>query len=191
VHSLEVDNSDPIQEPFKLSRPGPVLGHVGTWPLYVCHRAVWLPLLVVAFGGAGSIRLTQLLILLGVSVSVVEGRSSARAHLLAMASISSDIMWFFMVSLRIRDESLSAFLKNMMMDLSSTSRMIFHLLQKHWMNSWVDSPFFSTTLARSQSTPSRSQVARKTLMNYRYSSDHERTDPMGCLMSHVLAEDNR
>jgi hypothetical protein len=41
-------------------------------PLYVGHRAVQLPLLFIAFGGAWSIRLTQLVILLG--VSVVEGR---------------------------------------------------------------------------------------------------------------------
>jgi hypothetical protein len=35
---------------------------------------------------------------------------------------------FFMVNLRIKDEFLSPFLKNMMMDLSSTSGMMFLLL---------------------------------------------------------------
>jgi hypothetical protein len=36
-----------------------------------------------------------------------------------------------MASLQIKDESLSPFLKNMMIDFSSTSRMMFLLLQKH------------------------------------------------------------
>jgi hypothetical protein len=36
-----------------------------------------------------------------------------------------------MASLRIKDESLSPFLKNMMIDFSLTSRMMFLLLQKH------------------------------------------------------------
>jgi hypothetical protein len=39
-------------------------------------------------------------------------------------------MGFFMVSLRIKDESVCPFLKDMMIDLSSTSRIIFLLLQK-------------------------------------------------------------
>jgi hypothetical protein len=51
--------------------------------------------------------------------------------------------------MQIKDESLSPFLKNMMMDLSSTSVMMFLLLQKRWMNFWNDSPFFCTTLTRS------------------------------------------
>jgi hypothetical protein len=49
---------------------------------------------------------------------------------------------FFMVSLWIKDESLSSVLKNMIIDLSSTSGMMFVLLQRHWMNSKRDSPFF-------------------------------------------------
>jgi hypothetical protein len=46
------------------------------------------------------------------------------------------------VSFQIKEESLSPFLKNITIDLSSTSRMTFLLLQKHWMYSWRDSPFF-------------------------------------------------
>jgi hypothetical protein len=55
-------NADHIQEPFKLSWPGPVLDLVATRPLYV--------------GGAGLVGLTHLLILLGVSIGVfvVKGR---------------------------------------------------------------------------------------------------------------------
>jgi hypothetical protein len=68
--------------------------------------------------------------------------SSAKAYLLAMVSIASDILWFFMESLQIRDGSLSPFLENITMDLSSTSGMTFVLLQKRWMNSQRDSPFF-------------------------------------------------
>jgi hypothetical protein len=40
-----------------------------------------------------------------------------------------------MVSYQIREESLSPFLKNIMVDLSSTSRMTFLLLYKRWMYS--------------------------------------------------------
>jgi hypothetical protein len=47
---------------------------------------------------------------------------------------------------------LSPFLMNMIMDLSSTSRMIFLFLQKCWINTLRDSPFFCTTWARSHST---------------------------------------
>jgi hypothetical protein len=54
--------------------------------------------------------------------------SSARVYLLAIANISSDVLRFFMVSLRIREEYLSPFVKNMMIDLSSTSEMMFLLL---------------------------------------------------------------
>jgi hypothetical protein len=73
--------------------------------------------------------------------------SSARAYLLAMENISFDVLGFFMVSLWIRDWSLSPFLKNMTIDMSSTSGMIFLLLQKQWINSQRDSPFFWMTLA--------------------------------------------
>jgi hypothetical protein len=47
-----------------------------------------------------------------------------------------------MVSFWIREESLSPFLKNIMIDLSSTSGMTFLLLQKHWMYPQRDYPFF-------------------------------------------------
>jgi hypothetical protein len=55
-----------------------------------------------------------------------------------------------MVSLQLKDESQSPFLKNMIIDLSLTFKMMFLLLQKQWINSWRDSPFFWTMLARSQ-----------------------------------------
>jgi hypothetical protein len=79
--------------------------------------------------------------------------SSARAYLLAIANICLDVLGFFMVSLQIKDESPSPFLKNIIIDLSSTSRMRFLLLQKHWMNSWSDSPFVWTMLARCHLIP--------------------------------------
>jgi hypothetical protein len=44
--------------------------------------------------------------------------SSARAYLVVITNISSDILGFFMVSIHIRYESLSPFLNNMMIDLS-------------------------------------------------------------------------
>jgi hypothetical protein len=56
--------------------------------------------------------------------------SSARVYVLAMVNIASDVLGFSMVSFRIRAGSLRPFLKNMTIDLSSTSRMIFLLLQK-------------------------------------------------------------
>jgi hypothetical protein len=68
--------------------------------------------------------------------------SSASVYLLAIANIFLDVLGFFMVSLWIKDESLSPFLKNVIIDLSSTSKMRFLLLQKRSMNSWNDSPFF-------------------------------------------------
>jgi hypothetical protein len=68
--------------------------------------------------------------------------SSARAYLLAMANISYDVLGFFIASFQIKDESLSPFLKNMIIDLLSTFGMMFLLLQKHSINSRRDSPFF-------------------------------------------------
>jgi hypothetical protein len=50
------------------------------------------------------------------------------AYLLAMANIASYILGLFMVNFWIRAGSQSPFLKNMTIDLSSTSRMIFNLL---------------------------------------------------------------
>jgi hypothetical protein len=69
VLSLGVVNANYIQQPFKLSWLGLVL-LVATRTLYVGHGTVWLPLLVVAFRGAGLIWVTQLLMLLGVFVIV-------------------------------------------------------------------------------------------------------------------------
>jgi hypothetical protein len=54
--------------------------------------------------------------------------SLAKAYVLVMENICSDILGFFMASFWIREESLSHFLKNIMIDLSSTSRMTFLLL---------------------------------------------------------------
>jgi hypothetical protein len=69
--------------------------------------------------------------------------SSARAYLLVMENIASDILEFFMASFQIREESLSPFLKKIMIDLSSTSEITFLLLQKCWMYSQRrNSPFF-------------------------------------------------
>jgi hypothetical protein len=90
--------------------------------------------------------------------------SSTMSYLFAMANISFDILRFFMKSLQIREESMSLFLKNKKIGLSSTLGMIFLLLQNHWMNTWRDS-FFYTTLARSQSTPRCTHVVRKLLVN--------------------------
>jgi hypothetical protein len=61
---------------------------------------------------------------------VLRVASSARAYLLAIDNISLDVMGFFMASLMIKDESLSPFLNNIMIDFLSTSEMMFLLLQK-------------------------------------------------------------
>jgi hypothetical protein len=117
--------------------------------------------------------------------------SLARAYLLVMASISSDDLGFFIMSLRISTESLRPFLKNMVIDLSSTSRMTFLLLQKHWMNSRSDSPSFYMMPARSHSTLGLSQVALKLLMNWWQRSDQDRTDPIGSPINQVLADEDK
>jgi hypothetical protein len=115
--------------------------------------------------------------------------SSARVYLLAMENIYFDVLGFFMASFWIWEESLSPFLKNIMINLSSTSGMTFLLLQKHWMYSRRDSPFFWTTLARSQSTPGR--AVRKLLVNNRRKWLQDRTDPTGNSRSQVLADDDK
>jgi hypothetical protein len=70
---------------------------------------------------------TQHLVLVGFLLSRVA--SSARAYFLVMTSISSDDLGFFMVSLQIKNRPVGPFLKNMMINLSSTFRMTFLLLQ--------------------------------------------------------------
>jgi hypothetical protein len=117
--------------------------------------------------------------------------SSGRAYLLAIASICFEVLRFFMASLRIKDEFLSPFLKNMIIDLSSTSGMRLLLLQQHRMNSRSDSLFFWTTLARSYSTHGRAHVDRKLLLNSRHRWVQERTDPEGSPRSHVLTDEDR
>jgi hypothetical protein len=113
------------------------------------------------------------------------------AYLLAMASIAFDILGFFMVSLRIRVGSLSHFLKNMTIDLSSTSGMTFLLLHKCWMNTQRDSPFFWMTLARSHSTPRCAHVVRKLLVNNQHKWFQEQTEPAGSPRSQVLVDDDK
>jgi hypothetical protein len=55
-----------------------------------------------------------------------------------------------MANFQIREGSLSPFLKNITVDLSSTSGIMFLLLQILSIYSQRDSPFFWTMLARSQ-----------------------------------------
>jgi hypothetical protein len=116
---------------------------------------------------------------------------STRVYLLVMLNIASDILGFFMVSFRIKDGSLSPFLKNIIIDLSSTSRMIFLLLQNHWMNSRRDSPFLWMMLARSQLTPRCVHVTQKLLVNSRHKWFQEHTDPAESPSSQVLADDDK
>jgi hypothetical protein len=49
VLSLGMENANAIQEAFKFTQLGPVL-LVASWPLYVVHRALHLPLLIMALG---------------------------------------------------------------------------------------------------------------------------------------------
>jgi hypothetical protein len=108
-----------------------------------------------------------------------------------MANIASDVLGFFMVRLQIRDGSLSPFLKNITIDLLSTSGRIFLLLHNHWMNSRRDSPFFWMMLSRSQSTIGRAHVAQKLLVNSRHKWFEEQTDLMWSPRSHVQADDDK
>jgi hypothetical protein len=122
--SFGVENADAIHEAFKFTRPRPVL-LVASQLFHLVDRMICFPLLVMALGWARLVPVAWLLLLL----SGVEGlASSTRAYLLVMSNISFDILGFFLASLGIKDESLGPFLKNMMIDLSSTSRMLFHLL---------------------------------------------------------------
>jgi hypothetical protein len=125
VLSLGLENADAIQGAFKCTRPGPVL-LVASWLFHHVDGMIRFPLLVVALGWARLVLTAQVLPHFYSLMSRVT--SSARAYLLAMANIASDVLEFFMVSLRNRDGSLSPFLKNITIDLSSTSGMIFLLL---------------------------------------------------------------
>jgi hypothetical protein len=139
VISLGVENADAIQEAFKFTRLELVL-LVASRPFHRIDGTICFPLLVMAVGQARLVCMAQVLFLL--LFLVLRVTFSTRAYLLAMSNIASDVLEFFMASLRIRDGSLSPFLKNIMIDLLSTSRMIFLLLQKCWMYSRRDSPFF-------------------------------------------------
>jgi hypothetical protein len=66
---------------------------------------------------------------------------------------------------------------------------MFLLLQKCWMNSQRDSPFFWTMLARSQSTLGRVHVVQKLLVNIWHRWDQECTEPEESPRSHILADD--
>jgi hypothetical protein len=66
---------------------------------------------------------------------------------LAIANISSNILGFFMVSLWIKDESLleehdNRLVVNLANSLWIKDEFLGFLLQKHWINSQRDSPFF-------------------------------------------------
>jgi hypothetical protein len=141
VLSLGAENANAIHEAFKFTWPVPIL-LVVSQPFDRVDRMIHFPLLLMALGRSRLVcvaRLILLLLLSGVA-------SSTRAYLLAVANISFDVMGFFMVSLWIKDESLSPFLKNITMDLPSTSGMMFVFLQNGWLNSRRDSPFFWTML---------------------------------------------
>jgi hypothetical protein len=59
---------------------------------------------------------------------VLRVAASARVYLLVMENICFNVLRFFLVSFQIREQFLSPFLKNITIDLSSTSRMTFLLL---------------------------------------------------------------
>jgi hypothetical protein len=161
---LRVENAYAIQEAFKFTWPGLVLLIV-SWPFHHIDGMIHFPLLAWLLDELGwSVWLDS-----SFFCSLVSRVASlVRAYLLAMVNIASDVLGFFMVSLRIKDGSLSPFLKNITMDLLSTIEMMFFLLQNRWMNSRRDSPFFWMTLARFQLTTKRAQVAWKLLVNSRH-----------------------
>jgi hypothetical protein len=116
--------------------------------------------------------------------------SLARAYLLVMANIYSDVLGFFMVSLWMKHESLSPFLKNIIFDLPSTSGMRFLLLQKCWVSSRSNSPFIWTMPAKSHSTPGCAHVAHQLLLNSQHKWVQERTDTEGSPRSHILSDED-
>jgi hypothetical protein len=86
VLSLGVENSNPMQEAFEFTRHGPVL-LVASRPLYVVHRVIHLPLLVVALEKARLIQVARLLLLL--LLSGVEG------HLLSQGILVGNCQHLF------------------------------------------------------------------------------------------------
>jgi hypothetical protein len=127
VLSLGVKNTDAIQGTFKFTRLGPVL-LVASWSFHHVDGMICFPLFVIALGRARLVCVAQLLLLLLLSC--------VKRYLLSQgipvsddeANIASDVLGFFMASLRIKDGSQSPFLKNITMDLSLTSGMMFLLL---------------------------------------------------------------
>jgi hypothetical protein len=85
VLSLGVENADAIQEAFKFTRPGLVL-LVVSWPFDCVDGTIHFPLLIMAFGRAGLVRVARLLLLL---LSSVEG------HLLSQDILVSDGKYLF------------------------------------------------------------------------------------------------
>jgi hypothetical protein len=71
VLSLGVENGNVIQEAFKFTRHGPVL-LIASRSFHRSYRTIRFPLLVVALGRAGLVRVARLLLLL--LLSGVEGR---------------------------------------------------------------------------------------------------------------------
>jgi hypothetical protein len=186
VLSLRVENTDAIQEALKFTWSGSVL-LVASRSLHHVDGMIHFSLLAVALDELGWFMWPKSFLCSLVS----RVTSSTRVYLLAIANICSDVLEFFMVSLQINNESLSPFLKNIIIDLSSTSGMRFLLLQKRWINSQSDCPLFWTTLAKSNSTPGCVHVAQKLLLNRQHRRVQERTNPEESPRSHVLADECR
>jgi hypothetical protein len=127
VLSPGVENAHAIPESFKFTRPGPVL-LAASWSFHRVDKMTQFPLLFVALDELGWSVWLDSFSFCSLVLRVV---SSVKANLLVMANIASDVLGFFMVSLRIWDGSLSPFSKNITIDLLSTSMMMFLLLQNH------------------------------------------------------------
>jgi hypothetical protein len=74
VLSMGLENANHVKETFELTWPGLVVSPIAAWPLYIGHRAVKLPLLIVPSGGARLIGLTQLPVHLGLAIIVGDGQ---------------------------------------------------------------------------------------------------------------------
>jgi hypothetical protein len=186
--SLGVENANAIQEAFKFTRPRLVL-LVAPRSFHNIDETIGLPLLVMALGQAWLVCVAPFLLLF--LLSDVEGRLLGQVVFVNNGEHASDIFGVFMVSLQIKDESLSPVLKNKTMNLYSTCGMMFLLLQKCWMNSQRDLPFFWTMPARSQLTPEHAHVAQKLLVNSRHRWLQDWINPKGSPRCQVLADDDK
>jgi hypothetical protein len=186
VLSLGVKNANAIKEAFEIARPVLVLLMMMR-PLYCVDITVLFSLLIVAIGWARLIQVAQILLLLscveghllGQGVSIGDGK-----HLLRRPRV-------FHGKLSDQGRVPESLLKNITIDLSPTSRITFLLLQKRWMYSRRDSPFFWTKLARSQLTPGHAHVEWKLLVNNWCRWFQHQTDPAGNPWSQVLADDDK